>query len=381
VADGSAPTPLKLTFPADTEFQRDLKARVDRYFEERGLDKGATPFMWVKVAFWLTAAFAALLSAGLAPVPPLVSLGLWLLAGFCFAGVGFNVAHDGTHGSMSSKKWVNTLCSFAFDGIGVSSDNWRVAHNLLHHTYTNVVGADTDIEPGIWMRFHPYSKHYAAHRFQAIYCWSMYCLTSILWVYHKDFFQAMQPHPRTGAPTPKKTWAALFIGKALHISVFLGVPLAFGPQTVGTVIGGYVLLHAFAGFTLAVVFQLAHVVEGVRFMQPTDGRLPRGWMEHELLTTANFGKSSLCNFITGGLDHQIEHHLFPTICHVHYRNLSPIVKQCATDHGIPYLHSGTFLQAVRSHARMMWRLGNQVDVNALAVDVPRDHRAAAALAA
>jgi linoleoyl-CoA desaturase len=132
---------------------------------------------------------------------------------------------------------------------------------------------------------------------------------------------------------------------------------------------------------------LAHVVERVHFPQAVDGKLQRGFMEHELLTTANFGNSWLCTFITGGLDHQIEHHLFPLICHVHYPALSPIVKKCAEDHGIPYLHSGSFFQALASHARMLNRLGRDEDVIGLAVDVPKDHkdhkvhRAAVALAA
>jgi linoleoyl-CoA desaturase len=320
-------------------------------------------------------------AAQYAPIPVPASLALWLVAGFGFAGIGFNVSHDAIHGATSTDKRVNDLFSWTFDAIGVSSATWRIAHNLLHHTYTNVPGTDTDIEPGPVLRFHPMAKHYPWQRVQAVYAWVLYTLTSLLWVYQKDFSQALLPHPRTGERMPAREWAKLLVGKVMHVALFLALPLKFSPQATSTVVLGYFLLHGLAGFILAVVFQLAHVVQGVRYISADDGgRFPRGWMEHELLTTANFGKSKLCTFITGGLDHQIEHHLFPLICHVHYPALSPIVQQCAHDHGLPYLHSGTFLQAVGSHARMLHRLGNNGDVEAIAAPVTRE-RTPAALAA
>lgn len=382
MADGTEPQKLKLTFPTnDGAFQKDLRSRVDAYFEENKLSKQATPFMHVKGVLCLTFAFGCLFTAGLAPLPMAASLVLWLAAGFGFAVVGFNVAHDATHGATSSSKRVNTLLSWSFDSIGVASSTWRIAHNLLHHTYTNVPGTDTDIEPGPALRFQPYAKRYPWQKFQAYYAWFLYTLTSILWVFQKDFVQASRPHPRTGAATPASEWAGIFIGKTCHALAFLVLPLAFGPHPWWFVVIGYCGLHAVGGFTLAIVFQLAHVVEHVHFPQAVEGKLPRGFMEHELLTTANFGNTWLCTFITGGLDHQIEHHLFPLICHVHYPALSPIVKKCAEDHGIPYLHSGSFFQALASHARMLNRLGRDEDVIGLAVDVPKDHKAAVALAA
>ncbi len=368
-----APPAARLRFPADSAFQRDLRSRVDAYFTDNGISKGANGKMWAKTSFWLTMAFGCLLTAGLAPISAALSHVLWIAAGFSFAGVGMNVSHDAIHGSTSSNKTINGLFSWTFDAVGVSSATWRIAHNLLHHTYTNVPGIDTDIEPGPTLRFQPHAKHYPWHRFQPIYVWFLYPLTSLLWVYQKDFVQMATPHPRTGERYPASEWIKLFIGKALHGTVFLALPLVYGPQAVATTIIGYLSLHAVAGFTLAIVFQLAHVVEGVRYISPDEANMmPRGWMEHELLTTANFGKTPLCTFITGGLDHQIEHHLFPNICHVHYRSLSPIVAKCAAEHGLPYNHSGSFFQAVASHTRLMARMGRNEEIESLAAPVERD---------
>ncbi len=356
-------TAAKLTFPTGSPFQRDLRARVEAYFVDNGLSKAATPAMWAKMAFFLGLAFGSLWTAQYAPLPVGVALFLWALSGFGFAGVGFNVSHDAIHGATSTDRGINELFSWTFDSMGAASSTWRIAHNLLHHTYTNVPGTDSDIDPGPALRFQPYAKHYPWQRAQAFYTWFLYLLTSALWVYHKDIEQALKPHPRTGQRTSLRDWLKIFVGKAMHVAIFLALPLLFSPHSATVVLIGYGLFHAVAGFMLAVVFQLAHVVEGVRYpMADGHGQFPQGWMEHELLTTANFGKSRLCTFITGGLNHQIEHHLFPLICHIHYPALSPIVAQCAKEHGLPYLHSGTFLQAVASHARMMHRLGQPGDV-------------------
>lgn len=373
MADGSAPAPTQLKFPADNAFQRDLRDRVDAYFAENHVEKGANRAMWLKVAFWLVTSAAVFAAAGLAPVSAGVSIALWALGGFCLAFVEMNVGHDAIHGSLSSNKQVNQLFSLTFDAMGASSTTWKVAHNLLHHTYTNVPGVDADIEPGPFLRFNTGAKHYPWHRLQTVYVWALYCLVAVLWIYQRDFFMMAQRHPRTGKRASVGDWAGLFLGRAVHVVIFLVVPLTLGPQTTTTTLIGYACLLATAGFTLSIVFQLAHVVEGVRYISPDESaRMPRGWMEHELLTTANFGTTPLATFLTGGLDHQIEHHLFPHICHIHYPALSPIVRACAADHGIPYLHSGTFLQAWGSHTRMLGRLGRNEDTNLVAPAVARD---------
>ncbi len=373
MADGTEQKTLKLTFAPDAAFQRDLRKRVDDHFAAHRLDRGATPFMWLKSAFWLTLGYGSLLAAGLAPLPAPVAILLYLVAGFGMAAIGFNVAHDGTHGATASNKRINALASWTFDAMGVNSTNWRVAHNLLHHTYTNVPGTDTDLEPGAVLRFQPHARLYPWHRLQIVYAWFLYCFTALIWVYKKDVLQALSPHPRTGARTTASEWTRIVVGKVLHGLLFLALPLAFGPQHPAVAVGGYLGLMMVGGFTLAIVFQLAHVIEGVRFPEADEnGRFERSFFEHEMLTTANFGASKICTFITGGLDHQIEHHLFPTICHIHYPQLSPIVAACARDHGLPYLHSGTFFQALASHARILQRLGRGQEVTSLAVPVPRD---------
>lgn len=347
----------KLTFPS-SPFHTDLKRRADAYFAEAGIEKAANRAMMLKTAFWLAFTWGnwALLLA-LAPSFPL-SIVLWGLVGFGLACIGFNVGHDAIHGSYSKNKVVNAILSCTFDMMGASSYTWQVSHNVVHHTWTNIPGVDKDLEPGPTMRFYPQQTSFY-HRFQQWYAWPLYGFTGFIWMYIKDFEQLLREDPRTGKRAPLSAIAGVFAGKAAHLVLFVVLPYALLHQPLWQMLLGYITLLFVAGVTLAVVFQLAHNVENVQFPKAVPGThtMANGWAEHQLLTTANFGRSWLATFICGGLDHQIEHHLFPRVCHIHYPKLAPIVEQCAKEHGVPYFHSGTFLQAVGSHFRTLKRFG------------------------
>jgi linoleoyl-CoA desaturase len=341
-------TSAGITFTSGSPFLADLRQRVDTHFGGRARTGGTR--MKLKTAFWLIAGAALYGAALVTPFP--LSLAVWALLGFTLACIGFNVGHDAIHGSASRRSWVNRLLSLSFDVLGASSSTWRVAHNQVHHSFTNITGVDGDLDPGPWMRFSPLARAPRfAHRFQHIYAWLMYGLTALVWVFVKDFRQL-----REQRASPRVVFEVVAL-KALHLFVFVGVPLLLGAP-VWLALLQYVVALWVAGTTLAVVFQLAHVVEGVAFpAAPFDGRVDEGWADHQMRTTANFGRSRVLTFITGGLDHQIEHHLFPRVSHAHYRALAPIVAACARDHGLPYVQHASFGAAVASHARTLYAFG------------------------
>jgi linoleoyl-CoA desaturase len=351
-------------FARETPFSRELRARVGAYFTTNNLEETANNAMRLKIAFWLlltygTFGFLIFSSFGQTPIALLA----WSFCGFCFACVGFNVSHDAIHGSTSKSKLTNFLLSCTFDGGGVSSEAWRLQHNTLHHTYTNVAGLDLDIEPGPLLRFQPDAKHLPWHRFQAFYVWPLYCFVTLLWVFQKDFIQAMMKHPKTGQRMNAKQWAGILAGKCMHGFFFFGMPYLAG-WSLWQWLGTYLVFHASAGFALAVIFQLAHVVEGPGYTSVKDG-LPMNFFEHQLHTTANFGDSGLATFFVGGLNYQVEHHLFPRICHIHYPALSKIVKQCCAEFGVPYHYNGSTWQALKSHVRRLHALGQGEQVPVL----------------
>ena len=315
--------------------------------------------MFTKVALFLGASVSlwAVLVSGVAPA--LIGLGLCLVLGVVLAGVGFNVAHDAIHGSLSSKPWVNRLLAHAFDLMGASSYTWSRAHNFVHHTYTNIQGVDHDLEPGPFLLLYAREDPPFIYRFQHLYALLLYCFTTVIWVYKKDFQQAFSPDPATGKRAPTFEVLKMIGGKLSHVGLFVGAPLLLGGYAWWQVGVGYLAMHATLGLTSAVVFQLAHVVSGPELVAPE--RVRHSWVAHQLVSTANFApKSRFAAFFFGGLNRQIEHHLLAKICHVHYPALAPIVRDVAREHGLPYHENAGFFEALLSHLKQLRRCGRPI---------------------
>jgi len=344
----------------DQSLQHDLKARVDAYFDYTGLPRTADAGQWAKAVFFIggTVALLAVLASG--ALPAVVAIPVAVLLGVFMAAMGFNVGHDAIHGAFSQRPWVNAVLSRTFDLCGASSFTWSTAHNFVHHTYTNVPGTDHDLDPGPFMLFSARANPPAIYRLQHIYAFALYALTHIVWVFKKDFQQIAAPDPRSGKRAPLGKIVDVVLGKIVHLGLFIGVPLAFSGYAPWQVVLGYAIALGAAGLTLAIVFQLAHVVEGTAFPVADDsGRIADPWAVHQLRTTANFARGHwFWTFFTGGLNHQVEHHLMYKIAHCHYPALAPIVRDVAQKHGVPYLEYPSFLAALAAHVRTMKRFGH-----------------------
>lgn len=278
------------------------------------------------------------------------------------AGIGMSVMHDAAHGSFSKKGWLNKLFSNTMYFIGGNTFNWRVQHNLMHHTYTNIDGFDEDIEPKGSLRLSPHSPLKKIHRFQHIYAFFLYCLMTLSRAIN-EFGQLIRYNKagitKQQGSTPKKEMTRLVIAKVAYFGVILALPLIFSSYSWWLVTLGFLIMHIVAGVFMSVVFQMAHVVEEAQHPLPDEvGAIYNEWAIHELETTANFGRGNrFLGWMVGGLNYQIEHHLFPTICHIHYQALSPIVERTAKEFGLRYNQNKTFFGAVGSHVRMLKKLG------------------------
>lgn len=284
------------------------------------------------------------------------------MLGMVCAFVGFNICHDAIHGSFSADKKINKILSMIFHLIGANPYVWNITHNVVHHTYTNIPGHDEDIEvaPGL-IRLCSHEKLRSHQRFQHLYAFPLYGLASLSWVLRKDFKKFFQKN--IGARKnvhPKAEYFNLFFYKLIYHVFFILIPIIFMDILWWQVIIGFVILHLAQGITMGLVFQLAHVVEGTSFPTPNQqGNMEDEWAEHQMRTTANFAtNSTLAAFFLGGLNRQIEHHLFPKICHIHYGRISKIVKSTAKEYGIPYNENISFSSALASHYRLLKRMGN-----------------------
>lgn len=289
------------------------------------------------------------------------------------AGIGLAVMHDANHGAYSKKTWVNNVIGYSLNLVGANAFNWKMQHNVLHHTYTNVHDHDEDISPRGVLRLTPHTDWKSLHKFQHWYAWFLYGLMTITWMVVKDFTR-LAKYQKNGMAKKHKAnvhreWLILIATKLVYVGYIFILPLVFTALPWWQILIGVFTMHYIAGFVLAIIFQPAHVIDGTEFPLPdANNSLENNWAIHQLVTTTNFGnKSRWFSWYVGGLNFQIEHHLFPNICHVHYRKISHIVKETAHEFGLPYKSAKTFIGALQGHARLLKELGLKP------VTVPSNH--------
>lgn len=355
-------SPLKFIDSQKSNFFNTIRIRVDDYFNSQKISKKANRAMIIKTVFYL-ALLVFLYGIILVEVfPLLVNLVLAMGLGMTMAFIGFNICHDALHGSYSSRPWINKTLGFLFNLIGANVYIWNITHNKIHHTYTNIVGHDGDLEvaPGL-VRVCAQEKRKRIHRYQHIYAFFLYSLASMSWFFRKDYKKFFQK--RIGKHEnkhPKIEYFNLFFYKLVYYGIFIIIPLIVMDITWWQFLIGFLAMNFAEGLVLGLVFQLAHLVENTSFPNPQENEnIEEAWAQHQMRTTANFArKSSLATFLCGGLNFQIEHHLFPKICHIHYPAISELVKTTALEFGLPYHENETFFRALRSHYNFLKKAGS-----------------------
>jgi len=341
-------------------FHAELKSRINEYFEEAGQSTYGNQKIFVK-ALVLSLGFI-LVYTHLVFYTPNVFFSILecVLLGGIVSAIGFNVMHDGAHGSFSKSKVLNRFAAFTLNVLGGNSFMWNVKHNIIHHAFTNVDGVDDDIDIQPWMRMSKTQKKYRLHKYQHIYFWFLYAMFYIFWIFVLDYQKYFKN--KIGNMELKKMDTSdhlVFWGfKLLNAFLFIGLPiymLGFTPWLVG-----FLVFTAVAGLVLSLVFQLAHTVEHTAFPLPDEvtGRMENEWAIHQIKTTANFAtQNKLVCWLVGGLNFQIEHHLFPKISHVHYPQISKIIRDACKEYGIEYIEYPKVRYAVASHVSFLKQMG------------------------
>jgi linoleoyl-CoA desaturase len=343
-----------------------LNQRVNEYFKKTQKSKHANAEMVIKTCFMYLlyfVPFGVILSGVLTSIWAYYAL--YMVMGLGVAGIGLSIMHDANHGAYSKKQWINNIMGFSLNIVGGNSFNWKVQHNVLHHTYTNIHEVDEDISPRGILRMAPGSKWKPIHKFQHLYAWFLYGLMTIVWIMLKDYVRLYRyqkdGHIKRQRTSIVREWTVLLLTKISYVAYMFVLPMVLLPLTFWNVLIGFVIMHYVAGFILAIIFQPAHVIEGTEYPEPNqDGNIENNWAVHQLQTTTNFAnKSRIFSWYVGGLNFQVEHHLFPTICHVHYRKIAPIVEQTAREFNLPYKSKKTFIGALIAHGKLMKELGKR----------------------
>ena len=354
---------VRFTNKNQPEFFNELNKKVNNYFKENNLSKHANLNMKFKTVFMLSLYIIpfVLLLTGVAATGAMALL-MWVLMGLGMSGIGLSIMHDANHGSYSKHKRINRALGLVINFVGAYHVNWKIQHNVLHHSYTNIDGHDEDIEQGVF-RMSPNQERKPIFRFQAFYAPFLYGFMTIYWFVVKDFEQLFRYHKKNLLATQGQTFRSalmqILFHKSWYLFLFLILPLAVVNLPWWHIILGFLIMHFISGLLLALIFQPAHVIEDTHFyLADSNGTMENNWAIHQMHTTSNFANGSrLFSWFIGGLNYQIEHHLFPHICHVHYRKLSVIVKDTAEKYNVPYFQHKTFAGALRSHFSLLHQLG------------------------
>jgi linoleoyl-CoA desaturase len=353
---------FRRTNSQDHVFAKIVKERVNSYFKENNLAKTGNFKLYFKTVIMMAAYIVPFILLLVIPMPIYLAILLAILMGIGEAGIGMSVMHDGAHGSYSSKKWVNKLASSTIWILGSTALNWKIQHNVKHHTYTNIFEHDEDIDTKGVVRLCEHAPLKKYNRLQHIYAFPLYGLMTLV-RFVAEIYTLIQ-YNKSGLTkklnaNPRKEVIKLILTKFFYILGIIGLPLLLTDYSIWQILGAFVIMHLVAGMIMSLVFQMAHVVEGAyQPVLPEDKIIHKDWAIHQLKSTSDFGrKNGLFSWYIGGLDFQIEHHLFQNISHVHYPVIAPIVEATAKEFGLEYNLKSSVFKAVGSHYRRIKALG------------------------
>lgn len=363
----AANTPLP-KFPVTKDsLHAELKKNVQQYFNNLNIKQHGNWTLYSKSIILLTAFVGLYLHLLLGNAPWWLALIECAALGLVIAMIGFNIMHDGNHGSYSGSKWWNKMASYSGSVMGASQFMWDMKHNIIHHSFTNIDGVDDDIEAGDMLRLAPTQDYKKMHKYQYIYFVLLYSMMYLFWVFYSDYRKYFTQ--KIGEIPLKKMNRSLHIRfwlvKIFHALLFVVLPILVLGWKAWLI--GFLVMGLVGGFFLSIVFQLAHTVEDAAFPLPlpATNKLENEFAVHQLSTTANFAtKNKLWTWVLGGLNFQVEHHLFPKVAHIHYPAISKIVKETCKQHNAPYIEYNSMGAAIKAHVSFLKRMGKPTAVAA-----------------
>jgi linoleoyl-CoA desaturase len=348
----------KATFDrTQNSFFISLKAKVDRYFSENRLDQAGNNKVYLKGGIQFLSAITIYVALVFFNLPLVVSIIGAALLGLNLALLGFNIMHEGGHQSFSKYNWVNSVAAYFLNILGGSTYFWKVKHNVNHHTFTNIEGIDSDISVEPFMRLHPSQPLRKMHRYQHIYWFFLYGVSYIAWIFYDDFVKYFTRKIAVHMPAKSLSFKEQFIfwiTKLSYVGVFIVLPIFMLGWLKALL--GFLIVTFICGLFISIVFQLAHVVEITEY--PLDSEIEKEWAVHQITTTSNFAtKSSFLFWLLGGLNFQVEHHLFPRVSHIHYPQISKLVKETCAEFNITYNEYTSMYKAFLSHLLHLRKMG------------------------
>ena len=340
-------------FTFDTPFAKDIKKGVSDYFRGQSRNKEqtilesikATPSRWLQIGLLnviRTFSFFQFISGsfvGLFAYP----LMTWI--------AGANTFHDACHFSLSSNQRINTIASYTFP-IFCSPLTWYHHHNIGHHAYTNVSLKDPDLYHNpLFKRTIETTEYKKIYRYQHLTLIIEWVLSYIGLVIQPNINVFCKGVYHGVIPAYYNNDA--FLIETLHI--LLGITMSLLPYYVFDVYKA--TLFSFFPYILhSLLFMLNSQITHIHTSCMIKDK-DNDWYKHQVITATNHSVGSEIAFIfSGGLNYQIEHHLFPNINHCHLPKIQPIVKKICKKHNVHYKEFNNYYDAFLSYYRHIKRM-------------------------
>jgi linoleoyl-CoA desaturase len=344
-----------------TEFYRELSGRVQDYFRKNKISKYADAGMHRKTALlfscWISA-YALLLSNRFDGG---VLILLQVVFHYSMFLMTIGIAHDGSHHAYSRNETVNRWMNYVFDLVGINTYLWELNHVKSHHRAPNIPLYDSAIDSFLLFRFHPRAPRLWFHRFQHGYIFFIYSCATLFKLFFLDFFSFRRR--RIGMENierhPRKERCFFLLTRAVVIAYTVVIPFWLIEAPWPQLLTGFLLGHFLSGISLGIIFQTTHLTDRTAWPEPdSTGYLDETFDRHILKTTADFApRNFFVTWISGGLNHHVAHHLFPSICHTHLPVITEMVREAAEKYGYDYHAYRTVGDAIVSHLRALKKLG------------------------
>lgn len=338
-------------FEIETKFFKELKYKVNRYFKLTKKNKRSGLFFRSLLLLMITVASYFLVLLGFYAISPLF--------GICLACLGLCMHHDANHGSYSNSAKINHYIGLMGDLIGSSSLVWRYQHCLGHHVYCNHIGYDPDVSVGLpWFRLHPKQPYYRCMKYQQYYTFLLYAMIGAVapfWSIY-EFLTCRHAHIQLKV-IRRRDMIEFWIIKLIYFTYMVFIPYyALGFSMLWQF---YLPAQLIGGLYLGTLFALNHNNNKVFSAAACSSEI-KDWAMLQIINSANWSsQSKFWNIISGGLNCQIEHHLFPGISHVHYPALHRLVKKTCKKFAVPY-QNYSFKEILIDHFLFLKKLGTKL---------------------
>ncbi|QDW23410.1 hypothetical protein FFJ24_000615 [Pedobacter sp. KBS0701] len=335
-----------------------LKAIYKRVEQELVIDKSTFMKMVVAkfIVYFSLTIFAYLILYKIAD--PIGFIGCFAIYGFISLLFAFNFSHDFSHNTIFKSKQLNHICFVAiYTLVGAHAEAWKLRHVNSHHYAPNVEDYDSDLKISRLIRVVPGSRYYWFHAYQHLYAPLAYTIYSLFWIFIKDFV-ILFSDDGYGAKKNMSYYLSFVFQKFIYISLLLVLPMIFAIQPWYVVLIGFLMMHLSQSLFLLFTFFMTHHVEETQYPKAdAQGYINASWLMNQIRSSNDMHPfSKTANFILGGFNNHIAHHLFPHYHHLYYPQISKILYEMLNDNGITP-NCTSYFGGIKSHLRLLKKMG------------------------